>query len=61
MKTLRQQILDRIATLGGEKPEFYDEYSDYDLLEDYESVLRNQIDYDNHVARSREQMEEDEQ
>lgn len=44
MKTLREQILARIEALGGESPEFYADYSDYDLLEDYESSLRTEIE-----------------
>lgn len=43
MKSLRQQIVDRIRGLGGEKSEFYEDYSDYDLLEDYENFLRIEI------------------
>lgn len=44
MKPLRQQIVDRIRGLGGEKAEFYEDYSDYDLLEDYENYLRQEIE-----------------
>ncbi len=44
MKPLREQIVDRIRALGGEKPEVYKSYSDYDLLEDYESLLRVEIE-----------------
>lgn len=44
MKPLRQQIVDRIRALGGEKPEFYENHSDYDLLEDYEELLRAEIE-----------------
>ena len=44
MKTLRQQILDRIKGLGGEGVDYYDDFSDYDLLEDYESLLRAEIE-----------------
>lgn len=44
MKTLRQQIIERISNLGGEVPEYYDGYSDYDLLEDYENLLRTEIE-----------------
>jgi len=40
MKPLRQQIIDRISSLGGEQPDFYEDYADYDLLEDYENLLR---------------------
>ena len=40
MKALREQLIDRIASIGGEEREFYEDYSDYDLLEDYESLLR---------------------
>ena len=44
MKPLRQQIIDRIIVLGGEKQEFYENFSDYDLLEDYENFLRSEIE-----------------
>lgn len=44
MKTLRQQIIDRIVCLGEEDAEYYNDFSDYDLLEDYESVLRAEIE-----------------
>jgi hypothetical protein len=44
MKPLRQQIVDRIRALGGEKPEFYESFSDYDLLEDYENLLRDEVE-----------------
>lgn len=44
MKPLRQQIVDRIRSLGGEKAEVYEDYSDYDLLEDYENYLRQEIE-----------------
>ena len=44
MKPLRQQIVDRIRALGGEKPEFYERFSDYDLLEDYETLLRDKVE-----------------
>lgn len=44
MKALREQIIDRIVSLGGEEREFYEDYSDYDLLEDYESLLRVNIE-----------------
>lgn len=40
MKTLRQQIIERIDHLGGESADYYSDYSDYDLLEDYENLLR---------------------
>lgn len=44
MKALREQLIDRIASIGGEEREFYEDYSDYDLLEDYESLLRANIE-----------------
>lgn len=44
MKSLRDQLIDRIASIGGEEREFYEDYSDYDLLEDYESLLRANIE-----------------
>jgi hypothetical protein len=44
MKPLRQQIVDRIRGLGGAKAEQYEDYSDYDLLEDYENLLRIEIE-----------------
>ncbi len=44
MKTIREQILNRITALGGEPSEFYADYSDYDLLEDYENLLRIEIE-----------------
>jgi len=44
MKALRDQLIDRIASIGGEEREFYEDYSDYDLLEDYESLLRANIE-----------------
>lgn len=44
MKTLRQQIVERISNLGGEVEEYYADYSDYDLLEDYENLLRTEIE-----------------
>ena len=44
MKVLREQLIDRIASIGGEEREFYEDYSDYDLLEDYESLLRANIE-----------------
>lgn len=44
MKPLRQQIVDRIRALGGERAEFYENHSDYDLLEDYEDLLRIEIE-----------------
>lgn len=44
MKSLREQLIDRIASIGGEEREFYEDYSDYDLLEDYESLLRANIE-----------------
>lgn len=44
MKPLREQIVDRIIILGGEKAETYKDYSDYDLLEDYENFLRTKIE-----------------
>jgi hypothetical protein len=44
MKTLREQILARIEALGGESSDFYSDYSDYDLLEDYENSLRLEIE-----------------
>lgn len=44
MKTLRQQIIDRIGGLCGEDAEYYSDFSDYDLLEDYESLLRAEIE-----------------
>ena len=44
MKPLRDQIVDRIIILGGEEAETYEDYSDYDLLEDYENLLRTKIE-----------------
>ena len=44
MKSLRDQLIDRIVSIGGEEREFYEDYSDYDLLEDYESLLRANIE-----------------
>ena len=44
MKTMREQVIERIGHLGGEKPEYYIDYSDYDILEDYENLLRNLIE-----------------
>jgi hypothetical protein len=44
MKPLREQIVDRITILGGEEAETYEDYSDYDLLEDYENLLRTKIE-----------------
>jgi len=44
MKPLREQIVDRIIILGGEEAETYKDYSDYDLLEDYENLLRTKIE-----------------
>jgi len=44
MKALREQLIDRIASIGGEEREYYEDYSDYDLLEDYESLLRANIE-----------------
>lgn len=44
MKSLRDQLIGRIASIGGEEREFYEDYSDYDLLEDYESLLRANIE-----------------
>ena len=44
MKTLRQQIIERISHIGGEMPDYYGDYSDYDLLEDYENLLRLRIE-----------------
>ena len=44
MKSLRDQLIDRIASIGGEEREYYEDYSDYDLLEDYESLLRANIE-----------------
>lgn len=44
MKALRQQIVDRIGGLGGEESAFYEDYSDYDLLEDYENLIRTKIE-----------------
>ena len=44
MKPLREQIVDRIIILGGEEAETYEDYSDYDLLEDYENLLRIKIE-----------------
>ncbi len=44
MKPLREQIVDRIIILGGEEAGTYKDYSDYDLLEDYENLLRTKIE-----------------
>lgn len=44
MKTLRQQIIDRIKGLGGDEAVYDESFSDYDLLEDYESLLRAEIE-----------------
>ena len=44
MKSLRDQVIDRIVSIGGEEREYYEDYSDYDLLEDYESLLRANIE-----------------
>lgn len=44
MKALRDQLIDRIVSLGGEEREYYEDFSDYDLLEDYESLLRANIE-----------------
>lgn len=44
MKTLRQQVVERIEHLGGMVAEYYNDYSDYDLLEDYENLLRTMIE-----------------
>lgn len=44
MKTLRQQIIDRIKGLGGDSALYDESFSDYDLLEDYESLLRAEIE-----------------
>lgn len=44
MKPLREQVVDRIIILGGEEAETYKDYSDYDLLEDYENLLRTKIE-----------------
>lgn len=44
MKTLRQQVIERIEHLGGMVAEYYNDYSDYDLLEDYENLLRTTIE-----------------
>ena len=44
MKTLREQIIDRIVSLGGEQAQEYEDYSDYDLLEDYENLIRMEIE-----------------
>jgi hypothetical protein len=44
MKTLRNQLIERISNLGGETPHYYDDFSDYDLLEDYENLLRAVIE-----------------
>lgn len=40
MYNMRQQILKRMRALGGEEDSFYAKYSDYDILEDYESLVR---------------------
>lgn len=44
MKTLRDQIIARITNLGGEQAEYYADFSDYDLLEDYEELFRTVIE-----------------
>lgn len=44
MKTLREQLIERIDNLGGESAEYYADFSDYDLLEDYENLLRTVIE-----------------
>lgn len=44
MKTLRDQILERIKHLGGEQPEYYKDYSDYDVLDDFENLVRSVVE-----------------
>lgn len=44
MKTMREQVIERISHLGGESVDFYSDYSDYDILEDYENLLRTTIE-----------------
>lgn len=44
MKTMREQVIERINHLGGESAKFYEDYSDYDILEDYENLLRLEIE-----------------
>jgi len=50
MKSLRDQVIDRISSLGGEDAEYYEDYSDYDLLEDFENLLRTNIEEENEQA-----------
>ena len=51
MKTMREQVIERINHLGGESVDFYKDYSDYDILEDYENLLRMEIEAEyNHKA-----------
>lgn len=57
MKTMRQQVIERIGHLGGETAEFYNDYSDYDILEDYENLLRTVIEEEQELLNK--QPEED--
>ena len=58
MKTLREQIIERIGHLGGEEPDYYSDFSDYDLLEDYENLLRTVIE-EEQAAVDKQHQEED--
>lgn len=44
MKSLREQIVERVSNMGGEVPEYYKNYSDYDLLEDFENLIRTRVE-----------------
>mgnify|MGYP006289532875 CR=1 FL=1 len=57
MKTMREQVIERINHLGGESVDFYNDYSDYDILEDYENLLRTLIEEE---CRAQPEVEQDE-
>lgn len=57
MKTLREQIIQRVGFLGGEPASYYENVSDYDLIEDYENLLRNRIEEELTKARSNDIMD----